>query len=204
MVLLSNTRWNVVAAFVFLLLAWMLFGGPRAAGAERQAADPRGGGREATFHDRDADRDGRLTAEEYGGQAGNFSGLDTDGDGWLSLDEFLDRGRMRMSGDFSSLDVNGDGFLGRREWRGARSTFKFLDRNRDGKVSRAEFSDRTAAAELFRSMDRDGNGELEKREWREGHGSFAELDLDESGSLSRAEFLREGRFPGEGNARQER
>ena len=53
------------------------------------------------------------------------------------MNEYLDtRGLLER---FGWLDDNSDGTLDRQEWTGTAATFRVLDRNRDGRVTRDEF-----------------------------------------------------------------
>jgi len=75
---------------------------------------------------------------------------------------------------FDRLDTNHDGFIDEAEWNAMRQRFgqgggsrfgeslaKFLDANKDGKVSRDEFAKIVA---LFDLLDQDHNGELSQEE----------------------------------------
>jgi hypothetical protein len=69
----------------------------------------------------DANKDGRITAEErpkHGGKAGGQRGermaqLDTNQDGRFSRDELA--GKQRALQNFAAIDANSDGFLTREE-----------------------------------------------------------------------------------------
>jgi hypothetical protein len=79
----------------------------------------------AEFAKRDANRDGRLTLEEYGGHPGNFRAMDCDKSDTLSEREFVDRydcndpRRAAPPDAFAQLDRNGNGVVSRGEWGGA-------------------------------------------------------------------------------------
>jgi hypothetical protein len=68
----------------------------------------------------------------------------------------------------------------------------WLDRNRDGVLSRIEVvgqQDTTRPRDQFASLDYDGNGTLARNEWHWSVGSFNARDLNRDGVLSRREFL---------------
>jgi Ca2+-binding EF-hand superfamily protein len=71
--------------------------------------------------------------------------------------------------------------------------FNNLDKNRDGKITAAEFVDRVLA-QAFTEFDRNRDGKIDAKEWAkiergpEAKDDFAELDHDKNGTLSRDEF----------------
>jgi Ca2+-binding EF-hand superfamily protein len=87
----------------------------------------------------DANRDNRVTRAEWRYDAEDFFRVDRNGDGVLTLREFLvgevddDRGDR-----FADLDLDNDNRISRTEWHGSLVTFNWLDRNRDGVLSRTE------------------------------------------------------------------
>ncbi len=132
---------------------------------------------------------------------GRFKALDKNGDGKVSRDEFTGRPAM-----FERVDANKDGFLEAAEVKalvasaskppspaavpsqpGAR--IMAMDKNGDGKVSRAEY---TGAAALFDRLDANGDSFLDKEEAAEGPKVMLELlrsmDSNGDGKLSRDEF----------------
>jgi IS5 family transposase len=50
------------------------------------------------------------------------------------------RGGTNQDRRFSAMDANDDGVISLREWRGDRAAFDRLDRNKNGSISRGEFS----------------------------------------------------------------
>ncbi|MGY0504478.1 EF-hand domain-containing protein [Luteimonas sp. e5] len=110
------------------------------------------------FDQLDANKDGRLSADELRamrgtgmrgpgkaagmGMRGDYSQLDTDKDGRISRAEAAQR--PQFAARFDQLDVNKDGYIDAkdRELRmQARQTqmFEAMDSNKDGQISRAEF-----------------------------------------------------------------
>src|ERR1051325_4926450 len=101
-----------------------------------------------------------------------FKDLDKNKDGKLSKDEMPSEFPPQA---FDRLDTNHDGFIDENEWNAMRQRFgqggggrgfgesltKFLDANKDGKVSRDEFAKMVS---LFDQLDTDHNGELSQEE----------------------------------------
>jgi hypothetical protein len=69
------------------------------------------------------------------------------------------------------------------------SDVDFIDKDKDGSISLAEYQDYSRAA--FRYLDADGSGYLEYQESGEilDQRQFAQLDLDKDGRVSEMEFL---------------
>ena len=108
----------------------------------------------AAFERQDRNGDGVLTeAEVRAGAQTRFAELDADRSNRLSWAEFrdapqADRGRRAGSpGEaFARLDRDGDGSLSRDEYADlSLRLFDAQDRNRDGRVTRAELADAMAA-----------------------------------------------------------
>ena len=101
-----------------------------------------------------------------------FKDMDKNKDGKLSKDELPAQFPPQA---FDRIDTNHDGFIDENEWNAMRnrmggggggrgfgeSLTKFLDANKDGKVSRDEFAKLVA---LFDQLDTDHNGELSQEE----------------------------------------
>jgi Ca2+-binding EF-hand superfamily protein len=138
-----------------------------AAGLVTAAASAQDRGRR--FVERDLNRDGVLSQEEYtstGGHPGNFRALDVNNDGVLSRGEFVNRtGAIEddavvnpdaqvLGGvtsrvpaytpsaagpEFDKLDTNRDRILSRAEWYGDGRVFGRMDTNDDGLVTTSEY-----------------------------------------------------------------
>lgn len=104
----------------------------------------------------DANRDGRVTAEEHAdGAKKMFEMMDADKDGLVTAAE------MTAAQD----EIHGD-----RPRRGAPSSeekIAVIDADRDGKVSAAEHEE--ASQFMFEKMDADKDGFLAQREIDQGH-----------------------------------
>lgn len=94
----------------------------------------------------DADRDGRVSREEWPRNAEVFARLDANNDGFLTTDE-LQRGKQnafRARKAFGRMDQNHDGQISREEWKGRTEVFDRLDANGDGIVGADEIKGRKA------------------------------------------------------------
>lgn len=123
-------------------------------GAGRQAADAPWRQRFASL---DENGDGVVTRDELTAFAGNvFAAMDSDGDGKLTLAEYQgvrlgpangrnpERAAQRQDrkvARFAPMDTNRDGFVSRDEFLAAHGSVLFtaMDRDRDGRVTPAEF-----------------------------------------------------------------
>jgi hypothetical protein len=88
----------------------------------------------------DANRDGRVSRAEWHGTAERFAALDDNRDGVLTAAEIRGGGNEPPADLFSSVDINRDGSVTPQEWHWSRRSFDQRDANRDGRLSRNEFS----------------------------------------------------------------
>lgn len=101
----------------------------------RKLAGPAGGGRLAAM---DANKDGRISRDEFRGPAQLFDRLDADKDGMLSANEMRPRAATgtrpgaATSPRRGAIDRDGDGKVTREEFRGPAQLFDRLDTNGDG------------------------------------------------------------------------
>jgi Ca2+-binding EF-hand superfamily protein len=163
----------------------------------------------AEFAQRDTDRDGRLSLEEFVAVVDNspeavFRRRDTSGDGKLSLEEYLAGQKdAALERDlFKLLDADGDGALTFAESRSnpPRGAFRRIDRDGDGTLSVAEYQATEAglsaarAPGVFQAMDTDGDGKLSFEEhrdrWRSGKAMFLLRDTNGDGRLSLEELVK--------------
>lgn len=87
----------------------------------------------------DTNNDNRISRAEWRYDREDFYRVDRNGDGFLTLREFMVGNEDDDRGDqFANLDLNNDNRLDRNEWHASQATFTWLDRNRDGVLSRAE------------------------------------------------------------------
>lgn len=146
----------------------------------------------ANFDRLDANRDGRLSADERprhrrGGMHGGLERLDADRDGRISRAEFDAAAAMRgqdaaRAPDFAAIDTNRDGFLVRSE---VRAHHERMRPQREAE-RRARIEQRFAEADLNRD-GRLSRIEVDEKMPRLG-ARFAWLDENRDGFLSRAEL----------------
>jgi Ca2+-binding EF-hand superfamily protein len=172
------------------------------AGAGQQPVDAQ------RFQAMDVNRDGRITREEWRGSAQSFRVHDWNGDGVLSGDEVRAGSWRQRQGDpdytpdqyvfndwterrFQQMDRNRDGRLTRAEWSYDVESFIRADRNRDGILTRSEFlnsdfdDDR---GDQFDYLDMNGDGRIQLNEWHASREAFNWLDRNNDGVLTRAEM----------------
>jgi Ca2+-binding EF-hand superfamily protein len=163
--------------------------------------------RQQRFGERDRNRDGYLSLEEYAGHPGNFRSLDRDGDQRLSRTEFVYRGgRVPDDGkintidrapseaeieQFERMDRNDDGIVSRGEWVGDTATFNRLDRTNDGRVTRDEFRSplpADTAEGRHQGRDRNNDGVLSRSEWTDEPMAFEAADRNRDGQVTLDEY----------------
>lgn len=161
---------------------------------EREQAQAQG---QMRFRGMDRNGDGVITQSEWRGSAEAFRTHDWNGDGKLSGAELRPgaaRGDERdedyvpradrefddwTEEGFDYLDQNRDGRLTRAEWFYDRESFLRADRNRDNVLSRAEF---LGDADSGRDTSRDS------RPGADRHGRFESLDTNNNNRIERAEW----------------
>jgi hypothetical protein len=158
---------------------------------------------ESGFRGLDHNRDGRIASNEWHYDTEAFWRADRNRDGWLSRTEFLGSGvDDDRTDNFDNLDADNDGRVERGEWHASADAFQWLDRNRDGVLSRAEVVGTPQAgrraqrrgradsvtADEFASLDINRNGRITPNEWHWSRNSFDQRDLNRDGVLTRAEL----------------
>ncbi len=146
----------------------------------------------------DRDRDGVVTRAEWRGSPEEFRRVDLNRDGVLSGDEVVEApspGVLRRFTNwtaqaFTSLDRNRDRRITRAEWRYDRESFRAADVNHDNILSRPEFlaGGRVADEDRYWDFDANGDGFIEPYEWYEAPGTFRSLDRNRDDRVSRDEF----------------
>ena len=156
------------------------------------------------FRQIDRNGDGRIVPNEWYYGSESFRRADRDRNGALSAEEFGNNGRSDDDRDdrFEYLDTNNNGRIERNEWHGSADAFDWLDRNRDNVLSRAEVvGDGSTRFDSFGTLDENGDGRLEFGEWRWSLASFNRYDTNHDRVLSRQEFNAGGGAPTPGSER---
>jgi Ca2+-binding EF-hand superfamily protein len=96
---------------------------------------------EERWKELDQDNDGRISRSEWQRNEQAFDRMDADKDGFLTKEELRSavrefRGKHRNG--LREMDADADGSISRSEWKGKEETFKRLDTNNDGLLSRDE------------------------------------------------------------------
>ena len=147
----------------------------------------------------DTNRNGVIERNEWRGSPRAFSIRDWNNDGVLSGDEVqlaaappansVEARDYNMPNDdrFSYLDVNNNGSIDRNEWDGSWDSFYRLDRNDDGRVTRAEMGTGRNPSP-FAMMDTNGDRRISLGEWPYSHRSFDQQDANGDGVITSNEF----------------
>ncbi len=147
---------------------------------------------ERSFVNLDHDRNRRITANEWHYDREAFTRADRNRDGALDRAEFIGGDMDDDRGDrFDDLDGDGNGRVDRGEWHASDDAFVWLDRNRDGVLSRIEVvgeQESSSSSDQFASLDINGDRRLGTDEWHWSARSFAQRDLNRDGWLTRQEF----------------
>ena len=133
----------------------------------------------------DADKNGKVTREEFvnGSPIGDralgeavYDALDTSGDGVITIPEYLrvwggwarpnyKEQEAKLARRLEHLGKGSDGTSGSKPGRvgppSVEQIFKVMDRNKDGKLTKAEFR---GPAHVFTSADKDVDGEVTRAE----------------------------------------
>jgi len=133
------------------------------------------------FSNLDANRDNRITSNEWYFDRANFNRADHNRDGAISRSEFLNNSRVDADRegdyrgtDFASLDWNRDGRISRGEWDGGMVEFDSRDTNHDNFLTARELS----SVDMFTTLDRNRDRVIMRDEWRADLGNFNQYDLN--------------------------
>ena len=154
---------------------------------------------QANFNNLDHNRDGRLAANEWHFDLETFRRVDRNRDDVINLQEFIgENWDDDRDESFDDIDWNNNGVVERSEWHGGADEFTWLDRNRDGRLSRYEVVGSQASFDTwdqFQGLDYDRNGSLSRAEWHWSNASFTQRDSNRDGVISRQEFGNSGGAP---------
>ncbi|EQB11642.1 hypothetical protein L288_03335 [Sphingobium quisquiliarum P25] len=113
----------------------------------------------AFIHDYDADHDGQVTRAEFdAARAARFQATDVNKDGWVSEEEYVGEYRARLE---QQLAASGQSEEKKeeerqRQIRQAHVRFGVLDKDKDSKMTEAEYD--ASGARAFAEQDDDRNG----------------------------------------------
>lgn len=139
----------------------------------------------------DANRDGRISAEEIANAAAALKTLDENGDGSLTLEELRPpRPPRRGEGRDAAADDQQQQPMGPPPGK-LPPVIAALDADQDGEISAAEIE---KSPEALRGLDRDGDGNLGRRELRPQGGPPPEAD-EEGEQGGRGGMRQHGRGP---------
>ena len=113
----------------------------------------------AFIRDYDANHDGQVTRAEFdAGRVARFRATDTNGDGWVSEDEYVAEYSGRLEQQLAASDRSEEKKTEERQ-RQIRQThvrFGVLDKDKDGKMTQAEYD--ASGARAFAEQDDDKDG----------------------------------------------
>jgi Ca2+-binding EF-hand superfamily protein len=115
----------------------------------------------AFIHDYDADHDGSVSRAEFdAGRTTRFKATDTNGDGWVSEDEYVAEYSARLEEQLKSFDRGEEKKVEERQ-RQIRQThvrFGVLDKDKDARMTKAEYD--VSGARAFAEQDDDKDGKV--------------------------------------------
>lgn len=111
--------------------------------------------------DYDADKDGEVTAAEFdAGRSARFAATDANKDGWVSEAEYLAEYEVRLDAKLAASTEPAEEKTSQRlrEVRQTHVRFGVLDKDKDGKMSKAEYD--ASGARAFAQQDRNKDGKI--------------------------------------------
>ena len=113
----------------------------------------------AFIHDYDANHDGQVSRAEFdAARADRFKATDANGDGWLSEDEYVGEYSGRLEQQLAASDRSEEKKTEerQRQIRQAHVRFDVLDKDKDRKMTQAEYD--ASGARAFAEQDNDKDG----------------------------------------------
>lgn len=113
----------------------------------------------AFIHDYDANHDGQVSRAEFDtARASRFKATDANGDGWLSEDEYVGEYSGRLEQQLAASDRSEEKKTEerQRQIRQAHVRFDVLDKDKDRKMTQAEYD--ASGARAFAEQDNDKDG----------------------------------------------
>jgi len=154
---MTTSRPHLLAGLALAALLSACAGTTPSTTAQGQPARPAGGhGLDAFLGSYDADRDGRVTRAEFEGiRAQRFRTADTSGDGVLSEAEYVAEYEGRLKRQYFDQGRQPDKAY-ENNIKQAHVRYAIVNRARDGKFTQAE--DRAVADKTFKGLDTNGDG----------------------------------------------
>jgi len=160
----------------------------------------------------DADKDGKVTKEEYKGKL-PFETIDRNKDGAITMDDLRSPGKPgdgkpgtpgepgtpglpnpdELRQRFKDADKNADGKVTKDEFPGPAERFELLDRNQDGGVTADEMEaalkdgmngEGGRGKRMFQRFDKDGDGKVSRAEFPGGDEGFRAMDKNGDGFVT--------------------
>jgi hypothetical protein len=139
-----------------LLVIGAVFAGSLAAMAQDEMMGRRGGMPMMNFDAIDADKDGKITSEEFDAfRAAEFAKADTNSDGQVSADELAAKHLAEMTARAAEMSAK---------------MIERMDENGDSQLSPEEMANGPRPMTMFERADADGDGAISKEEAEAMHG----------------------------------
>jgi len=113
----------------------------------------------AFIHDYDTDKDGKVSRAEFDAvRVQRYKATDANHDGWVSEDEYVSEYQGRLEKQLAASDDPEDRKTEerQRQMRQAHVRFGVLDKDKDGKMTQAEYD--ASGARAFAEQDDDKDG----------------------------------------------